>query len=213
MTSSFWNTWVTNSGAIFDMNLLFREFHQQVSIPHPTNIKKICEGRLAQVVNQSVERIHFHGMDVEMANLTVEQPGFKVLKVEMTHGLKVDRASNGKLEDLNVNKSSILGAPCDYYVPKNDKRDMFDSIELDHKPYLVAVTCLIESPMKLFVYNQNCSKILFGSEDTEHVKNVVRFEANLAWSDLLHVLPTNNKPHFDWRITDWNNIMNENPLF
>lgn len=41
-------------------------------MPDPVGISKVCEGRLAQAVNQSVQRIHFHGLDVEMANLTVE---------------------------------------------------------------------------------------------------------------------------------------------
>ena len=31
-----------------------------------------CEARLAQAVNESLDRIHFHGLDIEMANLTVE---------------------------------------------------------------------------------------------------------------------------------------------
>jgi hypothetical protein len=45
------------------------------------------------------------------------------------------------------------------------------------------------------------------------VKNVVRFEANLRWSDLIQITSTNNKPSLNWKITDFNNIMNENPYF
>ena len=67
--------------------------------------------------------------------------------------------------------------------------------------------------MKLFVQNQNYSKILFGSNDQEVVKNVVRFEANLKWHDLLRVIPVDNKRPQPWKITDFNNLMNENPLF
>jgi len=77
----------------------------------------------------------------------------------------------------------------------------------------VALTCVIESPMKMYVQNQNYSKILFGSDDGEIVKNVVRFEANIKWTDLLRVMPVNNKPSLKWKITDWNNLMNENPHF
>lgn len=65
--------------------------------------------------------------------------------------------------------------------------------------------------MKLFVQNQNYSAILFGSNDEENVKNVVRFEANVRWLDLFKVLPVSNKPNFDWKITDFNNVLNENP--
>lgn len=54
---------------------------------------------------------------------------------------------------------------------------------------------------------------MFGSNDTELVKNVVRFEANVKWTDLLRVLPVDNKPSLKWKITDFNNLMNENPHF
>lgn len=77
----------------------------------------------------------------------------------------------------------------------------------------MAVTALIESPMKLFVMNQNYSKILLGNDNEELAKNVVRFEANLKWSELLDVLPIMNKPPRGWKITDFNNLMNENPMF
>lgn len=55
----------------------------------------VCEGKLAQAVNESLDRIHFHGLDVEMANLTVEQPSIQVLKVEIAHGVSLERAKNG----------------------------------------------------------------------------------------------------------------------
>jgi len=54
---------------------------------------------------------------------------------------------------------------------------------------------------------------LLGSDNKEMAKNVVRFETNLKWSELLDVLPTGNKPPRYWRITDYNNLMNENPHF
>lgn len=104
-------------------------------------------------MNQSIERIHFHGLDIEMANLTVEQPSIKLLKVEISHGLKVERDSNGTVEDWNVSNSTVLGAPTKYFTPANDSRDIIDSITADHKPYNVALTCLIESPMKMYVQN------------------------------------------------------------
>ena len=42
---------------------------------------------------------------------------------------------------------------------------------------------------------------------------VVRFEANLRWTDFFKVMPTENKRPQQWKITDFNNLMNENPLF
>lgn len=65
--------------------------------------------------------------------------------------------------------------------------------------------------MKLYVQNQNFSAVLFGSTDEEMVKNVVRVETQVRWLDLLKVMGTSNKPEFGWKISDFNNVMNENP--
>ena len=87
-----------------------------------------------------------------MANLTVES-AMKVLKVEINHGLNVERSQNGVKSDYTVTKSSFLGAPTNYYVPKSDSRHVLDNLETSRRPYCIAVTVLIESPMKLFVQN------------------------------------------------------------
>lgn len=163
-------------------------------------------------MKESVRRIHFHGLDIEMANLTVEQPRIKLLKVELHHGLNVERSKNLPASEYTITKSSLFGAPETVYIPKNDTRNFLDNLDSEYKPYLIAATVLIESPMKLYVENQNFSAVLFGSKDTEMVKNVVRFEANIRWLDIFKILPVENKLNFDWKITDFNNVLNENPL-
>lgn len=50
-----------------------------------------------------------------------------------------------------MTKSSLMGTRCTYYTPKDDKRDLLDGLDADHRPYCVAITALIESPMKLYV--------------------------------------------------------------
>jgi len=35
----------------------------------------------------------------------------------------------------------------------------------------------------------------------------------MKWSDLYKILPVGNKPTIGWRITDFNNVLNENPYF
>ena len=117
--SGFWGMYTKNSGCFDKFNELFREFHQACARNDPTMVDFLCEGRLAQAVNESLERIHFHGLDIEMANLTVA-PEVKVLKVEVYHGLQVERSQNGNAEDWNATESSILGAPCTYYSPVDD---------------------------------------------------------------------------------------------
>lgn len=99
-------------------------------------------------------------------------------------------------------------------MPKeDDSRHVFDILDSGHRPYTVAVTALIESPMKMYVENQNYSSVLFGSKDKELVKNIVRFEAKAKWFDFFKVLPVDNKMNLEWKITDFNNILYENPYF
>ena len=217
-SSSFWHKFMTNTRAEVDFNNLFRDFHQSCAIPDHEGIQRICEPKLANYVSESIKRIHFHGLDVEMANLTVEQPSIKVLKAEVHQGLNLDRASNAPSQsDYNISSNhSMFGAKWRTYAPKSrDSRHFLDVLDADtHRPYLVSITCLVESPMKLFVFNQNHSSVLFGSEDSENVKNIVRFEANLRWFDFFNMLPVNNKKSIgNWKITDFNNVLNENPLF
>ena len=150
--NSFWSKFVVNSRAIDEFNILFRKFHQACAMHDGEGIDINCEGRLAQAVNESLDRIHFHGLDIEMANLTVE-PSIKVLKVEIAHGLNVERDSNGNAEDYTTSQSSVLGAPTTYYTPVKDERSFLDFLDEEHKPYCVAVTALVESPMKLYVQN------------------------------------------------------------
>ena len=97
------------------------------------------------------------------------------------------------------------------YVPKIDTRHFLDHLNYNYKPYVVSATLLIESPMKLYVQNQNFSSVLFGSTDEELVKNVVRVETQVRWLDLFKIMGTANKPQFGWKITDFNNVLNENP--
>ena len=152
-TSNYWHKFVFNNNAKLEFNDLFREFHQYCAIPDFEGLDKICEGRLADYVKKSIQRINFHGLSIEMANLTVHQPSMKVLKAEITHGLSRDRASNLPKSEYKVVKSKMFGAPLHTYAPFNDTRSILDHLESDHKPYCVAITALIESPMKLYVEN------------------------------------------------------------
>jgi hypothetical protein len=88
-----------------------------------------------------------------MSNLTVEQPKMKLLKVEVSHGLSVERSQNKPASEYNIAKSSLYGAPQNVYIPKQDTRHFLDHLDSNYKPYVVAATVLIESPMKLHVKN------------------------------------------------------------
>lgn len=214
--NNYWSKWVENREITRDFSELFRVFHQSCAIPDEEGIDRVCEPKLAKYMKRSISTIHFHGMDIEMANLRVHQPKIDILNVEVHYGLKVDRSLNQSQDSYNIENSTFLGVPLKVYTHKEgDRRSVLDHLNSDYKPYLVSITTLIHSPMKLFVYNQNRSKILFGSSDEEIVKNVVKFEINVRWLEFFKLLPVRNKPLLsrEWRITDYNNVMNENPYF
>jgi len=175
----FWHKWIFNRECDRDFNELFRVFHQSCAIPDYEGIERVCEPRLAKYISRSVENIRFHGMNIEMANLTVHQPKIEILNVEISHGLSVDKSENLDEKDYNITESTMMGAPMKLYTKKSgDDRSVLDFLDSDYKPYLVSVTALIHSPMKLFVWNQNKTRIIFGSNDNEVVKHVVKFETN-----------------------------------
>ena len=73
------------------------------------DLKAFCEPRLAEYVGESLRRIHFHGLDVEMANLTVQQPRIDILKVEVHKGIRMERAANASKDHYTVQASKWLG--------------------------------------------------------------------------------------------------------
>jgi hypothetical protein len=54
--------------------------------------------------------------------------------------------------------------------------------------------------------------VLFGSESEELAKNVIRIEASFRFYEMFKILQVNCKPRRGWKITDFNNVLNENPI-
>ena len=44
------------------------------------------------------------------------------------------------------------------------------------------------------------------------MKNVIRVETQVRWLDLFKLLPSANKVQLNWKLTDFNNVLNENPI-
>lgn len=97
----FWHKFVMNN-ATYEINKAFREFHQACALPDYGLLDYVCEPNLADYVKKSVRRIHFHGLDIELANLTVVQPKIKLLKVEVSHGVSVTRGQNKPASEYTV---------------------------------------------------------------------------------------------------------------
>jgi hypothetical protein len=65
--------------------------------------------------------------------------------------LNIERSQNLPKDAYDMLQSSIMGAKCDYYTQKNGHKSVLDFLEEENRPYLVSVTALVESPMKLYV--------------------------------------------------------------
>jgi len=87
-----------------------------------------------------------------MANLTVNQK-FRPIKAEISYGLDVERGKNLRADEYNISRKKLFGSDYKVYVPKEDTRSFLDNLDSNYKPYCVAITCLVESPMKLYVQN------------------------------------------------------------
>jgi hypothetical protein len=89
-----------------------------------------------------------------------------LLDVQVFKDLDIERDANLASKDqyYSVTQSSMFGANLHCFF-----KDQIDTIidknfmKADHKPYLLQVTMLVESPMKLYILNQNHSKVIFGS--------------------------------------------------
>ncbi len=46
-----------------------------------------------------------------MVNLTVEQPQMKLLKIEIHHGVNIERTRNLPAIEYNITKNKLMGAP------------------------------------------------------------------------------------------------------
>lgn len=91
-----------------------------------------------------------------MANLTVKQPKIKVLKVEVSHGINIERKLNKPKDQYTIKTSKMMGEQFNTYILNKqgqDDRHFLDHLDSNHKPYVVALTLLIESPMKMYVQN------------------------------------------------------------
>ena len=208
--SGFWHTFINNREMMIDFNQRFREFHQACAIPDYEWMNTFVESRLQSYLENSIGQISYHGLDLQMANLTVDQPKIDILDVELTHGLPLDTKDRLPREEYDVVEGSFMGAKCTTYTEKGGKKhSLLDNFDTSYKPYVMTTTALIHSPMKLFVYNQNRTSVLFGNQETDLATNIVKFAVPLRLNEFKSVLPIPNKPRLidDMRITDFNNVM------
>jgi hypothetical protein len=193
-----------------DYDNLFREFLQICCTQSAAGFKLTCESRFLDYITSHVDKIRKDGFVLDIEKLTVKQD-YKLLRVEIYKNLKINRYENKPLH--NYSFSTIPTPLGKAVVAKEEGKDI--SFVEDPRPFILATTMLIKTPMKIAILNQNMKKKLHGLPENQITEYVVRFETQLKYSDFTWVLPTQNKPDRLrlTKISDFNNVLRGNPFF
>jgi hypothetical protein len=193
-----------------DYNSVFRDFLQSCCLFDLEGLKLTCENRLKKYMTTNLNSIINKGFNVELESLKILQE-YKVLKVELFKNLRINRDENKQLSQYEIN---VHPTPLGKLVIANEKGNDY-SFAKDSKPFILATTMLVKTPMKVGIFSQNLKRKLYGQPEQENIDYVVRFETQVSMSELFWILPTQNKPKRlrSTKITDFNNVMRGNPFF
>ena len=198
-----------------NMNLLqiyddiFREFLQNCAKLDNFGLDLNLEPRFANFIKFKLYELKRFGFNLEVNTIKIRQ-NYKILRMEIYKNLSIDRSQNSEFSKYKFNKINLGLAPM---VVANEV-GVDNSLAMNKKPFILATTMLIQSPMRLAIFNQNLSKE-FKIKDKEVLDYVVRFETEMNYSDFGWILPSQNKPSRMnvTKITDFNNVLRGNPYF
>jgi len=207
------NNWrfkyLKNMGLIEEYDDIFREFLQNCARIDTYGLDLTCEPRLAEMIKIKLYELKKFSFNLEVNTIKIRQ-NHKLLRMEILKNVNIDRSQNEDFSNLSFSNVNIgLGN----MIVANKKGEDY-SFAQNKKPFILACTMLIQSPMRLAIFNQNLSKE-FKFRDEEVLDYVVRFETEMSYSDFTWILPTQNKPSrmkFT-KITDFNNVLRGNPYF
>ena len=203
-------TYLKNMLLLQDYNSVFRDFLQSCCLFDLEGLKLTCENRFKQYMTTNLRSIVNKGFNVELESLKILQE-YKVLKVELFKNLRINRDENKPLSQYEI---KVRSTPLGNLVIANEKGNDY-SFAKDSKPFILATTMLVRTPMKVGIFSQNLKRKLYGQPEQENIDYVVRFETQVHLSELFWILPTQNKPKRlrSTKITDLNNVMRGNPFF
>jgi len=213
---NYWKMFLNNRGCYNDFSFLYRELHQWFALKDYNGIKYLCEGKLSNKLTNILKEITRNGFDLEMTDISNQQPNLKILEVEAFKNIEIEREKNFNYNsELREGRLWGFGPQIFFAQPHNKNEDIIDWIQDDYKPYLVSVTVLFNSKMRLLLYNQDRTKILKGEKSEDTGKNIVKFEIKLKPWEFFRILPVDNKPPLrrNWIITDFNYILKGNDYF
>ena len=201
--------YLKNMGLLNEYDDIFREFLQNCARLDNFGIDLNCEPRLAHMIKIKLQELKRFSFNLDVNTIKIRQ-NYKLLRIEILKNINIDRSFNGEFSKFNFGNYNM--GLSNMVVAHERGED--HSLAQNQKPFILACTMLIQSPMRLAIFNQNLSKE-FKYRDEEVLDYVVRFETEMNYSDFTWILPTQNKPSrikFT-KITDFNNVLRGNPYF
>ena len=197
----------------FDYNEVFRDFFQSLAKNDNNFLNLVAEPYLVKHIVSHLEKLRRKGFFIELESIRNKQE-FEVIDVNLYKNLRINRYKNfeneniNKMDDLNI--SSYFGGK--YNVARVNNHDT--SIFENNKPFILATTMKVTSPMKLSVFNQNLSLKVYGKTEQSNVSYIVRFETEMSPRELFSVAYNPNKKlrTRQTRIADFNEVLNGNPF-
>ena len=204
-------TYLKNQLLLQDYDTVLREFFQATAQLNSKGLKLNLEPRFLDYFLYHIDPIKNAGYQIDIENLRIKQK-YKILRLELFKNLKMNRFDNRPYKNyrFDFEKFNPLAPLCVATELGEDK-----TYFLNDRPYILAATMLVETPMNVVILNQNRSKKLYAGNEGKDNAYVVRFESEFNLNDLFWILPTQNKPSRlrSTRIADFNNILRGNPFF
>jgi hypothetical protein len=204
-------TYLKNMNLLFEYNTIFRDFLQSCARFDDNGLKLCCEPTLHTLMQRSLNGIKKQGYQLEIESLRTIFD-YSMLRIELYKNLNINRSMNMSYDSYSF---SQISTPLGPLVTARENNKDNNSLAKNPKPFILAATMLIKTPMKVAIFNQNMSRKIYGEAEAESLDYVVRFETEMNYSDFTWVLPSPNKPSRlrATKITDFNNVARGNPYF
>ena len=203
--TSFMFKYIQKMNLLFDYSEVFRDFFQSIAKDDFNYLNLVAEPFFANHIESQLKKIRHQGFHLELENLRTTFD-FAIVDFKLYKNFRINRYKNFEKGDFHEVKSYCNGK---FELAKwKEDSSFFDNT----KPFILATTMKVTSPMKLSIFNQNLSLKLYGKETNQNVDYLVRFETELSLRELFWVLPNPNKGYRtrQTKITDFNEILSGN---
>jgi hypothetical protein len=203
--------YLKNMNLLNEYDTLFRDYLQSCATYDANGLALDCEPTFQTLLQQSLNTLKKKGYQLEIESLSTKMD-YGVLRIELYKNLNIDRSKNSDYSRYSFVKSST---PLGTLVNAREIGEDNNSLAKNQKPFILATTMLVRTPMKIAIFNQNLSRKIYGENENEAIDYVVRFETQMNYSDFTWILPGPNKPSRlrMTKITDFNNLARGNPFF